>query len=316
MHPTPGAFAIATLVAMAASPALAQGYHASSSARAAVIALPSGTVLSPWAVQVNDGYGHTTSSFNTAATAPNAGGSSNGKTVQASAYADLATGKLGVATSAVNTLATTDAAASTAALASFGDSFRLGSTSGGAFAWDGSSLATFGITLHGSSSNTTSRTFLDWSLWINIFSAGTLAQPASRWFDGLLGSVQWDSNLRSDGQATIFTNTQAGSIGLTGGYAGTLNSDTLNLGASFRPGADFDWTITLYSAAGGLSTQLGAQVADLLHTATVDFYAPAGAVTASGSGVFPNTTPVPENGTLALLAAGLAALWPRLRHRR
>ena len=297
------------------APQAMAGYYARTQALAVVLTAPSFSEVQPWAGTVTDGFGFTTTSPNLFASASNLGGTLNGKTVSSAAIADLSTGSLGVRATVVNTQATANFSGSAPAVAAFGDSFSIRSSTGGAFAWNGASAA-FNIELEGSSFNTTSTRMLDWTLTLNVYSAGTLNLPSSAWQAASLGIAEWTGNRLSNGNATTSAGSDPGSINLQAGFGGSLAASNLQLGASFAPNGDFDWSLSLITFAGGLTTQLGTHDADFLNTATLAFAAPQGAQTFSSSGVFPGTSPIPETSTQATLALGLVLIELLRRVRR
>lgn len=311
---------LATSVLLAAACALsteagAQGYFAVAQGSANVTGA-SGT--SAWASTLTDGDYVQNRSLDRSATVVNPGGSLNGKSTNASAAADLRTGKLGVlaaVSNQVSTNAQTSIALATG-VAEFGDSYRLLGANGLPFAWTERSQISFNFHLDGIINvASTEAGNVQVMLALELFQPGAIGGYGPY---AILGTVLWSGFDNGDSGFDLRANQydtdplQTSFIATTGGFS----SGGFDLHAKFNPGGDFDWRVSLYVSA-GMSTATGHATADLSHTATVTFAPPEGAIALASSGhLLGPVAAVPEPDTWALVALGAFAVLGAARRRR
>ncbi|BCT68046.1 PEP-CTERM sorting domain-containing protein [Nitrosospira sp. NRS527] len=99
------------------------------------------------------------------------------------------------------------------------------------------------------------------------------------------------------------------------GYIGELTSYPATVSASFTPGSDFDWVLTLTSYVYTFGPTNTHAIADFSNTLIASYTGPENTTTYSGSGIFPNTLPlsaaavaVPEPSSGLLILMGMGAL--------
>jgi hypothetical protein len=290
-------------------PSAQAGYFANTTATDYVWDASINATTQPWSTYVVDGNQPNSGVNNSFASSTNSGGSFAGKTLSSFAEADLSAGTLRASASLINTVSTPSLYATSVGMAQFGDSFTFGSPGGGAFDWTSGSLATFNFHLDGLSFTDTSIPQIDWSIGLEIFQPGALTASSTTPLDSLaLGALNITSNLRNSG-----TNISGGTYGvypvpITFNVIGGSLSTGYDITASFNPGGNFDWIISL-STSMLLSDKVGTAYSDLSHTMKVDFSAPDGSNFTSASGVFPGgQNGVPEPGSIPLIGLGIVFL--------
>lgn len=282
--------------------------------------------LQPNSSQTPNGNQISSGQFNTTAASINAaqnadGSAIRGKRADAFAQADLSTGKLRASAATYNTQSTAVTVASVLAssTAEFGDSFQVRSANNGAFNWSSGAQVGMNVHLDGDLLNQAigePAGLLSVSMFLEIWAPGSIGSNSPHVLNGqALGGAYWNIQQRADG-SWRYTAQPFSGFGLT--PLVTIDPQPsqgfYNLGARFNPGGDFDWKLSLQLFS-RLSTGVGSQVADFANTATLSYVAPAGAVTTSGSGVFPgttNTVPAPSTAALVVLGVALAGM----RHRK
>lgn len=229
-------------------------------------------------------------------------------TAAATASANLATGSLKVYSSATDR-------AQAGGFVEFGDSFQFTDNSGGAFNWTGSDEATFHIDLSGgvTQSGININNSIS-SIAIRIFQPGGLDayiqdsyytdedSQTYEWIDMIIAdqSYQLDSPEYVQWLYDTFPDKYPqGSIQHITDFPSSIDF-------SFMPEGDFDWQVQLSSYVD--SSEGGTVTADFSNTAVVSFTGPAGSQTLSSSGVFPNTSIIPEPSSSFMLGVSLLSL--------
>ena len=198
---------IAIIAASLGANAYAQGHvaHAQSSAKIVGSVAEGYPQLGPWPITVGDGNVINSGSFNLSALASNPGGSLNGKSTTASAYADLRSGKLGALASVSNQVSTSSTTASVFAMgvASFGDSYRFASAlTGLPYDWSTEPRVVFNFHLDGDIANSSEDGgAVHVQINFELFKPGTIGTQYSG--SDILASVVWGSTTREDGSLVL-----------------------------------------------------------------------------------------------------------------
>jgi hypothetical protein len=247
-------------------------------------------------------------------------------TATAFSSGNLSTGEMKAYSDVEASQALGSGALSAQARVDIGDSFRA--TSGNSpFVWTSDSQASFTFDVSGVVDMVTDGGALDDYVQINnsrigltILAPGTLDAYA-RWAAGDDAAYAgWGDQVIADFTYNLGPGTQDAPY-----VNGTATSYPASFTATFTPGSDFDWVMSL-DLLMNLQYPSGAAargLADFSHTVTASYAGPQGATTLSASGLFPGTVAlngapaaVPEPGTWALLIGGFGLSGAALRRRR
>jgi hypothetical protein len=195
------------------------------------------------------------------------------------------------------------------ARADFGDSFRT-YAGNSPFTWASDTEASFSFDLTGLVDLNGADNGSQFGL--TILAPGALDAYA-RWLGGENTFAEWNSQV-----ITSFFYGLGPGVVAQSWMTGVVTDYPDSVSASFTPGSDFDWVLTLISNVGinGSFTVVDAYgLTDFSNTLHLAYSGPDNTTTYSGSGLFPSTlalaaapTAIPEPASALLFLAGLGAL--------
>ena len=218
-------------------------------------------------------------------------------TADASASADLANGVLKSKASIVQTSPSSNwpGGLRSTGQALMGNSFYTFTTGGQPFTWGPNDSATFSFAVDGSISvdNLTNNSFLGLLILapggLDVFAArqnGTSSDPLTPY---VISSFRWDLL--------------------------EALSYPIDLTATFFPGGDFEWSLTLTSLVNSANNVTGFADVNFFDTVNVSYTGPEDTLTKSAA-AFPGTVPVPEPSTFVLFGFGILGVGALRQMRR